>query len=116
MGIIFKGKGFYVTDNKGNTASLMPRPESKGEHADTGHGAAKESAPKEEAKPAAKGQPTVVLTITVTSLAGLGIEGVTVTALGPVERQAPTIALSLSSPPILPGFMRILSAPRSAAC
>lgn len=54
VGIIFKGKGFYVTDNKGNTASLMPRPESKGEHADTGHGAAKESAPKEEAKPAAK--------------------------------------------------------------
>lgn len=45
-----------------------------------------------QGKPAAKGQPTVVLTITVTSLAGLGIEGVTVTALGPVERQAPTIA------------------------
>ena len=30
VGIIFKGKGFYVTDNKGSTSSLMP----KGENAD----------------------------------------------------------------------------------
>ncbi len=49
-----------------------------------------------QAKPAAPRQraaaaPTVVLTITVTSLAGEPLEGVTVTALGPVERQAQTI-------------------------
>jgi len=31
VGIIFKGKGFYVTDNKGNTSSLMPKTESKTE-------------------------------------------------------------------------------------
>lgn len=48
--------------------------------------------PSTQAKPQAKGQATVVLTITVNSLAGQGIEGVTVTALGPVERQAQTIA------------------------
>ena len=28
VGIIFKGKGFYVTDNKSDTSSLMPKPES----------------------------------------------------------------------------------------
>ena len=30
VGIIFKGKGFYVTDNKSDTSSLMPKPESSG--------------------------------------------------------------------------------------
>lgn len=25
VGIIFRGKGFYVTDNRGNTPSLMPK-------------------------------------------------------------------------------------------
>ncbi len=27
VGIIFKGKGFYVTDNRANTSALMPKPE-----------------------------------------------------------------------------------------
>ncbi len=45
------------------------------------------------AKPAQpRAAPTIVLTITVTSLAGEALPGVTVTALGPVERQATTIA------------------------
>jgi len=34
VGIIFKGKGFYVTDHKGNTSSLMPKAEHKGENGD----------------------------------------------------------------------------------
>ena len=29
VGIIFKGKGFYVNDNKGSTAALMPKSEDK---------------------------------------------------------------------------------------
>ena len=31
VGIVFKGKGFYVTDNRGSTSSLMPKAESEGE-------------------------------------------------------------------------------------
>jgi putative FmdB family regulatory protein len=27
VGIIFKGKGFYVTDNRANTSALMPKSE-----------------------------------------------------------------------------------------
>jgi putative FmdB family regulatory protein len=37
VGIIFKGKGFYVTDNRGNTSALMPKAEreSKSESSET---------------------------------------------------------------------------------
>lgn len=56
VGIIFKGKGFYVTDNKANTASLMPRAEPKGEHVETGRNEAKEAA--SEATPKAESKPT----------------------------------------------------------
>jgi len=49
VGIVFKGKGFYVTDHRGDTRSLMPKPEDKG----AGNGSTKESlaaeAPKETA-------------------------------------------------------------------
>lgn len=56
VGIIFKGKGFYVTDNKGNTSSLMPKAEPKGENADGSHAEAKEkdAAPKAETSKTAK--------------------------------------------------------------
>ncbi|MFO7916863.1 MAG: FmdB family zinc ribbon protein [Anaerolineae bacterium] len=29
VGIIFKGNGFYITDNRGDTSSLMPKKEEK---------------------------------------------------------------------------------------
>jgi len=29
VGIIFKGSGFYVTDNRGNSSATLPKPESK---------------------------------------------------------------------------------------
>ena len=56
VGIIFKGKGFYVTDNKGNTSALMPKAESKGENADGSprpEAKEKSAAPKAESKAAA---------------------------------------------------------------
>ncbi len=55
VGIIFKGKGFYITDNKGNTSSLMPKAEPKGESAEGSRPEAKEksAAPKAESKAAA---------------------------------------------------------------
>lgn len=49
-------------------------------------------APAKPAQAKPRAAPTVVLTITVTSLEGQTLEGVSVTATGPVERQAETIA------------------------
>jgi len=55
VGIIFKGKGFYVTDNKGNTSSLMPKAEPKGENGDGSAEAKEKDAPaKSEPSKAAK--------------------------------------------------------------
>ena len=34
VGIIFKGKGFYVTDHRGDTSSLMPKPKADAEASD----------------------------------------------------------------------------------
>lgn len=54
VGIIFKGKGFYVTDNKGSSSSTMPKTEPKGENADgTRLEGKKDAAPKAETKAAA---------------------------------------------------------------
>jgi putative FmdB family regulatory protein len=51
VGIIFKGKGFYVTDNRANTSALMP----KSEKTEAGESAAKETKEAKETKaPAAK--------------------------------------------------------------
>jgi len=45
VGIIFKGSGFYVTDHKSNTSSLMPKSDSKGPEKESESAAgAKESA------------------------------------------------------------------------
>jgi hypothetical protein len=66
-----------------------------------------------QAKPAPKGArtpaaPTVVLTISVTSLSGEALEGVNVTALGPVEREAVTIANgTVRLPGLRPGTYRL---------
>ena len=46
VGIVFKGKGFYVTDHKGDTSSLMPKP--KGEDKEKGES---EAVPSIEEKP-----------------------------------------------------------------
>ena len=56
VGIIFKGKGFYVTDHKGNTSSLMPKAEHKGENGEAPHseGRDKDVAPKAEAPKSTK--------------------------------------------------------------
>lgn len=52
VGIIFKGKGFYVTDHKANTSSLMPKSEKSAEaSADKPH--ASEGKSSTESKPAA---------------------------------------------------------------
>jgi len=56
VGIIFKGKGFYITDNKGNTSSLMPKAEPKGESSDGSprpEAKEKDATPKAESKAAA---------------------------------------------------------------
>ncbi|HHX44768.1 MAG TPA: hypothetical protein GX714_12405 [Chloroflexi bacterium] len=54
VGIIFKGKGFYVTDNKGSASSTMPKTEPKGENANGSprEGTGKDAAPKAESKAA----------------------------------------------------------------
>ena len=49
VGIVFKGKGFYVTDHKSDTSSLMPKP--KGEDKEAGESEAVPSI-EEEPKPA----------------------------------------------------------------
>lgn len=50
VGVIFKGSGFYVTDNKGSASSMMPKTDSKphegkseGEEAKAGDTAAADS-------------------------------------------------------------------------
>jgi hypothetical protein len=63
-----------------------------------------------QAKPRPKvpAAPTVVLTITVTSMSGEALEGVSVTATGPVERQAVTIANgTVRLPGLRPGTYRL---------
>ncbi|MHB1293664.1 MAG: FmdB family zinc ribbon protein [Anaerolineae bacterium] len=52
VGIIFKGKGFYVTDHKSNTSSLMPKSEKSTESA-ADKSNASESKSSTESKPAA---------------------------------------------------------------
>ncbi len=34
VGIIFKGNGFYITDNRGDTSSLMPKRDKDEKHED----------------------------------------------------------------------------------
>ena len=51
VGIIFKGKGFYVTDHKSNTSSLMPKSEKAADGAADKAPDAKSST---ESKPAAE--------------------------------------------------------------
>lgn len=56
VGIIFKGSGFYVTDHKGNTSSLMPKAEHKGGNGDgsRSEGREKDAAPRAETTSTAK--------------------------------------------------------------
>ncbi len=59
-------------------------------------------------RPRTPAAPTVVLTITVTSLSGEALEGVNVSAIGPVERQAVTIANgTVRLPGLRPGTYRL---------
>jgi len=59
VGIIFKGKGFYVTDNKSDTSSLMPKPESNGKQDEPEAKPQSESVEKEtKAEPAAITKPS----------------------------------------------------------
>jgi len=65
VGIIFKGSGFYVTDNKGDTSSLTPKSEvgdntpvvnAKSDKAEKSDTATKDTATSTEKAPAAKEQ------------------------------------------------------------
>ncbi|MBN1400844.1 MAG: FmdB family transcriptional regulator [Anaerolineae bacterium] len=50
VGIVFKGKGFYVTDNKSNTASLTPKSAAKSDESQSTEKVSEKTEPKASTK------------------------------------------------------------------